>query len=231
MERLVLMEVYVMSKYRFCYAKEDGVKYVSHLDFIRTVERAMKRGHFPVAHSQGFNPHPSMAVAVPLSVGLTSKCEYMDIGFDEPMDNLEELKERFNAVLPEGFHILEIKDLEKEELAKFKFIDIGEYEIYVEYDGKTLPDIEKFMGQEEIVIPKRSKKGLSDVDIKPLIHEFYIKEQNDFSLIFFAKIAAGQVNLKPQLIITALCKYQPEFHGEFLSARRLKLISSEKVCF
>jgi len=219
-----------MSKYRFCYAKKDEVKYVSHLDFIRTVERAMKRAHFRVAHSQGFNPHPQMAVAVPLSVGLTSQCEYMDIAFDEPMD-LKELKERFNAALPDGFHILQIKDLEKEELAKFKYIDLGEYEIYVEYDGNTLPDVEKFMAQEEIVIAKKSKKNVADVDIKPLIHEFTMKEQTDTILTFFAKTATGQVNLKPQLIIEALCKYQPEFHGEFLSARRLKLISTEEVCF
>ncbi len=215
-------------KYRFRYQKKDEVKYVSHLDFIRVVERAMKRAHLPVAYSQGFNPHPLMAVAVPLSVGVTSQYDLMDIAFEEPQ-NIEDLIKKFNKALPDGFRILEAKELG--DLAKFKYIDTAKYEIYVEYDDKTLPDLDAFMAQETILIEKKSKRSLKEVDIKPLIHEVRLEKSEGNVLTLYAVLAAGQVNVKPALLVEAIGKYQPDFSGEYLSACRLELYASQETCF
>lgn len=215
-------------KYRFLYSKEDPVKFVSHLDFIRVVERAMKRAHLPVAHSLGFNPHPLMAVAVPLSVGVTSECDLMDIAFEEIQDT-DSLKQKFNEALPDGFRIKEIKDIG--DLAKFKYIDTASYRIRVEYDGKHVPDMEKFMSQESIFIEKKSKRALKEVDIKPLIHTVKLLSCEDNTITIAATLAAGQINVKPSLLIEAIQKYQPEFTGGYLSACRTALYSSQETCF
>ena len=71
-----------MSKYVIKYSRGDEVKYISHLDFVRFIHRVIRRANLPMEFSQGFNPHPVMTVAMPLSVGVTASGELMKIGFD-----------------------------------------------------------------------------------------------------------------------------------------------------
>ena len=93
------------SNYYLRYERDERVKYVSHLDFVRVFGRAIRRAHIPVAYSEGFNPHPLLGFALPLSVGYTSECEIIEITLSEEMAP-EELKERLNDVLPDGIRIL-----------------------------------------------------------------------------------------------------------------------------
>jgi radical SAM-linked protein len=81
------------------YAREERVKYISHLDLMRTFQRALRRAHIPVAYSTGFNPHPRLAFASALAVGVTSSDEYMDTILEEPMVP-GEFVARMNSVMP-----------------------------------------------------------------------------------------------------------------------------------
>ena len=65
--------------YRLRYEKTPAVRYISHLDFVRVLNRTVRRSGLPVTYTEGFNPHPVMMVAMPLSVGVTSEDEYIDI--------------------------------------------------------------------------------------------------------------------------------------------------------
>ena len=71
-----------MSNYILKYSRDERVKYISHLDFVRLFHRTVRRTGMNFMFSNGFNPHPIMMVAQPLSVGVTSDCEYMKVGFD-----------------------------------------------------------------------------------------------------------------------------------------------------
>ena len=73
-ERRVSKEGYVMSKYRVKYQRREDARFISHLDLMRTMNRAMKRAGAPLKYTEGFNPHVVMTVALPLSVGITSEC-------------------------------------------------------------------------------------------------------------------------------------------------------------
>ena len=66
-----------MSNYVLKYKRDERVKYISHLDFVRLFHRTVRRAGVSFLYSQGFNPHPIMTVAMPLSVGVTSDCEYL----------------------------------------------------------------------------------------------------------------------------------------------------------
>ena len=68
------------------YTKGEKVKYISHLDFMRLVQRALRRAEIPVAYSKGFNPHPRLSFASALAVGTTSDGEYLDIILEKEMD-------------------------------------------------------------------------------------------------------------------------------------------------
>ena len=69
------------NNYFLRYEKTENVKYVSHLDFVRMFGRALRRAHLPIAYSEGFNPHPLLTFALPLSVGYTSECEIIELVF------------------------------------------------------------------------------------------------------------------------------------------------------
>ena len=102
-----LGQVFVLSNYVLKYARDERVKYISHLDFIRMFNRTVRRAGLEMSFSHGYNPHPIMTVAMPLSVGVTSDGEYMKIGFDGEYTE-EEIKNRLNEAFPKGFSIIGI---------------------------------------------------------------------------------------------------------------------------
>ena len=87
-----------MSNYILKYSRDERVKYISHLDFVRLFHRTVRRTGMNFMFSNGFNPHPIMMVAQPLSVGVTSDCEYMKVGFDGDYSE-QELVDTINNTL------------------------------------------------------------------------------------------------------------------------------------
>ena len=104
-----------MSNYVIKYSRGDRVKYISHLDFVRMFHRTVRRAGLPFVFSQGFNPHPVMTVAVPLSVGVTADGEYMKVGFDTELSE-SEIAAELNRALPDGFCVRAVKRVEGKEL-------------------------------------------------------------------------------------------------------------------
>ena len=132
-----------MIKYRFCYAKYGEAKYISHLDLIRMFSRSFKRAGIPLTYSEGFNPHPKMAIGLPLSVGLTSECEYMDAEVERPLkrEDIDEL----NKKLPIG---LTINGAAERIPGMKKLADIRWAEYKVTLDQEVAPEqIEGFMAR------------------------------------------------------------------------------------
>ena len=64
--------------YSLCFSKEGDMKFISHLDLLRTFIRALRRAGIPVAYSQGFNHVPRLTFAAPLAVGMEGRNEYLD---------------------------------------------------------------------------------------------------------------------------------------------------------
>ena len=90
---------------RIVFTKEANARFISHLDLVRCFTRIFSRADIPVSHTQGFNPHPYLTFALPLSLGQSSDCEFMDIRIEGDMTD-GEVMDRLNAVLPEGVKIL-----------------------------------------------------------------------------------------------------------------------------
>ena len=94
-------------KLRLRFSKTGRAVYLSHRDLMRTMQRAFLRAGYPLKYSEGFNPHPQISIALPLSVGTASRCEVMDFKLKQDAD-LTELPARLTAVMPEGIRVLVI---------------------------------------------------------------------------------------------------------------------------
>ena len=119
-----------MAKYRLQFTKYGDMKYVSHLDLIRLFTRIFHRADLPICYSEGFNPHPKMAVLLPLSVGFESACEYIDVEFRDGVGMLDCMK-KLKGKLPLGMEIPQITQL-NETSKKAKAIRYASYEITFE---------------------------------------------------------------------------------------------------
>ena len=75
-----------MSETRIQFIKTDRARYISHLDLMRTFQRAFLRADLHVRHTEGFNPHAYVSIALPLSVGFSSQCEILEFGLPEGED-------------------------------------------------------------------------------------------------------------------------------------------------
>ncbi len=215
-----------MSNYVLKYSRDSRVKYISHLDFIRTFHRTVRRAGLLMSFSQGFNPHPVMTIAMPLSVGVTSDSEYIKIGFQEDYTE-SEIMEKLNSALPVGFEILAVRKTEGKEL-DFAKLDRAIYEVEVETNGSPF-DAEKFMENKELKVMKKSKSGVKEADIREYIHSFEVISVKDNKMEIRMCLSAGNnYNLKPDTVIDAMEKYTDGFQVEFFATHRAKILAGSK---
>ena len=90
-----------MSEARIQFIKTDRARYISHLDLMRTFQRAFLRADLHVRLTEGFNPHAYVSIALPLSVGFSSQCEILEFGLPEGEDR-SQVPERLTRALPEA---------------------------------------------------------------------------------------------------------------------------------
>lgn len=93
-----------MSKYIIEFTKTGTICYTSHLDLMRIFKRAFKRSGIALGYSQGFNPHPKMGFAQPLSLGYWGMQEYIEFETADPW-NPSDLMQRLATALPEGIDL------------------------------------------------------------------------------------------------------------------------------
>lgn len=215
-----------MSNYVIKYSREARVKYISHLDFMRMFHRTVRRSVLDFEFSQGFNPHPIMTVAVPLSVGVTADGEYMKVGFDTVLSE-KGIMDALNDSLPDGFSVLAVKKTEGKEL-DFNLIEKAEYLIDAECANPDAFDAEKLMQQTVLTVMKKSKSGERETNIKPLIHKLEKVPAVSGNLGLRMIVAAGNnATLKPETLICAINKYQPDAEIGFFAAHRCALLKRD----
>jgi radical SAM-linked protein len=181
---------------RIRFAKRGRLKFISHLDLCRTMQSAMIRARLPLWYTEGFNPHPRISVALPLSVGAESECELLDVKVTQIPDTDEVARSLNAATAPE----LEIIEAYKPE-TKFSEIGSSEYKLFLElpYSG----DFDAlFAGA--VIVPKRTKKGEVDTDIKPLINSIKFEFADAGTLCRAVLAAYSESYLNPEYIIRAI---------------------------
>lgn len=186
------------------YIKGEEVKYVGHLDSMRTFIRCIKRTCLPIKYSAGFNPRVQISFALPLGVGVTSESEYFDLELENKMNDTLLIGE-LNSVLPLGFKIKEVKFIEDKK-SLMSLVKEAVYEITVEASFEFSKIIELFE-QNEIMLEKESKnkKEMKEFNLKDYILDISFDETK--SKIIVHSTAGSVNNMNPQFIIKAIEKY------------------------
>lgn len=198
-------------RYLIKFTKEDSIKFISHLDLMRTIQKIMRRTELPLEYSKGFNPHIALSIAQPLSVGVYSEGEYMDIVLVEDVP-CEEVIEKLNAFSARGIKFLHAtkipapKPNEKKVPQGMALIDAARYSIKVKYDdtSKVIEELDEMMKKDEWMMVKKSKKGEKEVNLKPFVHEikYWVK---DDELVLNILISSGsREHLAPELLVEAI---------------------------
>ncbi len=214
-----------MSNYILKYGRDERVKYISHLDFMRCFHRAVRRSSLNFVFSQGFNPHPVMTVAQPLPVGVTSESEYMKVGFETELD-CDAVVSELNRCMPPGFTVYKAYRLNAKEVDLTK-IDRAEY--ITETECAAAADVEAFMSNAELIVPKKTKSGVKDSDIRPHIFELEDLGFDGSTQKLRMIVSCGSVyNLKPETVIEAIGKYCPGADPGFTAAHKRRMMIGGK---
>ncbi len=204
-----------MDKIRLRFEKTGRAVWISHLDLMRTLQRGFSRAGIALAYSEGFNPHPLMSIALPLSVGMESVCEILDVKVEGDL-NIQQL----NSCLPEGIRILEAYRSDRK-ASEIRWLEISGETVNADADG-----LNRFFARDSIVISKKSKRGVSDTDIRPMIREIRFEGNRMHALI-----SAQNPTLNPNNLLDAVSQLQKELLPERVSFRREEVYDSSLEVF
>lgn len=198
-----------MTRMRIRFSKLAEIRYISHLDLMRTISRAIRRAKVPIAFSQGFNPHHLISMGSALSVGLTSTGEYMDLELTEELSVLEFL-EMMKPMLPNGLELVTGELITGKVDSLMAQINIAVYQVRLKTNlskGGIEQRIRDFYLEDQILIHRQSKKKVREVDLKPLLRELKLLElARDFSLEMIVQ-TGSKGNARPEEVMRALAKY------------------------
>ena len=202
---------------RIKFTKNELVKYLGHLDIMRTFQRSFNRAQVRMAYSEGFNPHQKMAFAQPLGVGILSRGEYLDAVIEDGQD-LTAVRDRLDRAMGDGFDILDVRELRDDAMKAMAAVAFASYEIRIE-DGLPGLDIVKYLDRPSIVLSKKTKTGIRQVDVKQAV----ISCGWEDPVLSLLVRAEGEHTLKPELIFQDIL----EFHGLAYDRDRTQIVRLE----
>lgn len=185
---------------RMKFKKEGPIRFIGHLDLMRTFQKLFMRSGIPVAYSEGFNPHQIFSFATALAVGVSSEGEYIDLRLKEEVP-VEVLIQVINAHAPRGIEMTDGVVLQAKEPKAMAALAAGRYMIRMNGTKVTQAMVDALMNSEEIMVQKKNKKGkIKDLDLKSGIYELKVEDDTIEMLI-----ATGSAfNIKPELLLQKL---------------------------
>lgn len=214
--------------HRLFYERTGTAVWISHLDMMRGFQRCFARAGIRIKHSEGFNPHAYIAIALPLSVGTESVCEILDFGLEDTSIPLNEIPSRLNACFPDGIRVLEAY----ESTRKIKELTHLRAQVSLEFDGGVpsgcVDALKALYARDELMVMKKKKKGgLAPTDIRPMILSVDVTQTEEDRVVLECTICAQNPSLNPEYLITSIRNEIPEFAPDFYIIRRLDVLDSE----
>ena len=216
---------------RALFEKSGNAVYISHLDLMRLFQRAFKRAGLPLTHTQGFNPRPAVSIALPLSLGVESRCELLDFDLEGEKISNEEICSRLNDKLLPGVRVICVYD----DMRKLKHLAYLRCTVTLEYDAgipeRSAERINELFSQDEVVVEKKSKNGSTEQNIIPMIRAFSAVSVSDRELQIRATVCCQNPSLNPMQLSAAIEKYLPDLSPDFVRCCREEILDSEEIVF
>lgn len=191
---------------RIWFSKQGRVKYVSHLDIMRCMTRAVRRANIPLWYTEGFNPHPYLNFLQPMPLGVEGLNEPLDIRIEGDISD-EKIMENLNNVLPVGIKVTRVT----EPYMKSNDLAFAEYEIYFEKEENLVSKLDKAMQSGELVCEKMGKvngrKRVKEVNVSENIKKYSVCEKKDCVLMNVILPGGNTKNVNPMNLLDSLNKY------------------------
>ncbi len=190
---------------RLRFSRKGAIKYISFLDQIEIIKRALRMTELPLCFSEGFNPQIKMSFAPAISVGHESNSEYVDVGISEPVDVVE-VKNKINKFLPLGLSLLSAKLLFsplKKIPALNNVVNLAEYIIVSEEDEFDEDKVDKFFQVESVVVEKHKfgSSTVNKIDLHEVVKSIKLVDKNFINL--YLRLIPNKT-LKPEIVVSKI---------------------------
>jgi radical SAM-linked protein len=216
---------------RLLFEKTGSAVWMSHLDLMRLFQRAFKRSGLLLKHTQGFNPRPSVSIALPLSVGVESHCELLDFDLDGSQISCDEIRTRLNRTLVSGVQVADVYEAGR----KLRDLSLLRCNVELKYDhgvtDRGPESVSDLFDRDTLVVPKKTKNGIQEQDIIPMIREFHVSQTDDNTLQLDALICCQNPTLNPMQMVHAIETYLPEMKPDFAKCCRLEIYDNNNSVF
>lgn len=216
---------------RLLFEKKGNAVWISHLDLMRLFQRTFKRAALPLKHTQGFNPRPSVSIALPLSVGVESSCELLDFELDGDTVSCDDICTRLNATLVDGICVMSVYAGG----SKIRDLALLDCSVYLTYDAgvpeNAVSAITALFKRGSIVLPKKTKSGIQDQDIIPMIRKISISAPDENTVELRALIHCQNPTLNPAQLSLAVATLLPEFNPDHSRCIRHEVFDEKESVF
>ena len=224
-------------KIRIKFRKWGCMKFIGHLDMLRFFQKAMRRADIDICYSEGFSPHQIMSFAAPLGVGITSDGEYFDIEVHSTKSSAESLK-AINNTLVDGVEVTGYVLLPDNAKTAMSIVSAADYTLSYK-DGYESPFSidewkkyvdELFTSADKFTIIKKTKKSEREMDLKPLVYAFEVREGNG-KPEFYLNVCTGSVdNIKPELVLMSIYeKLGIEYNESAIAIHRIDTYATDEA--
>ncbi|MBV6729081.1 TIGR03936 family radical SAM-associated protein [Nocardioides daeguensis] len=191
-----------VQKIRIRYAKRGRLRFTSHRDVSRAIERAVARAGIPMAYSSGFHPHPRISYAGASPTGAASESEYVELGLAESRDPVA-VGEALDAVLPDGLDVVTAVDAAQ--TAAGSLSDLLSASHWLIDLGDTAPEraqaaVEAFLATASVTVERMTKKGLRSFDCRAAVVRLVVTPEGDLDLLLEHTVPA----VRPDDVLTGL---------------------------
>lgn len=216
---------------RALFEKTGSAVYISHLDLMRLMQRAFQRSGLSLTHTQGFNPRPSVSIALPLSLGIESHCELLDFDLEGQVPSWEEIVSRLNNALIDGVRILKVYP----DGQRLKNLSLLQSVVTLEYDSGVPENATEAIGalfaRQELLVEKKNRNGTSEQNLIPMIRRLAVHQVSSQELSLEVLGCCQNPTLNPMQLSAAISKYLPEYTPDFVRCQRLELYDTNETVF
>ncbi len=216
---------------RLLFAKTGDAIWMSHLDLMRLFQRSFKRADLHLTHTKGFNPRPSVSIALPLSVGVESQCELLDFDLEGESPSSQEIMDRLNAALVPGVEVLDCY----ENGSKIKNLTYLRAQVLLEYDSGIPAGAESALtslfARSSLIVEKHGKNGVTEQDLISMIRKLEIQQPDANTLVLEALVCCQNPSLNPAQLVAAITTHIPHLAPSFSRCRRLEIYDTKEVIF
>ena len=217
---------------RILFEKKGNAVWISHLDLMRVFQRAFKRAGLNLTHTQGYNPRPSVSIALPLSVGVESNCELLDFDLDGDKVANRVVRGKLNDYLVPGINVIKVYD----NGAKIKHLALLDTVVTLEYDAGVPADgvrkLQELFSREEVLVEKKTKAGdIVDQNIVEMIKSIEVEQADEHTILLKARICCQNPTLNPAQLQGAIVRHMPEMKPDFTKSERMELYDQDGNIF